>query len=150
MNLGAFTVAIFVKNKTNGDEIQDWIGFGKSNPLIAAFMVISLVSLAGLPPTSGFVAKFYILAELFRLESHRWLAIVAVINSVISLYYYFRIIKSMYFIESEETKSFIEDSQSDTINKFIIIVLSIQPIIFYIYWSPLLAFIKSSLSMWSS
>ena len=46
-------------------------------------MTLTLVSLAGLPPTSGFVAKFYILAELFRVESYRWLAIVAIINSVI-------------------------------------------------------------------
>ena len=149
MNLGAFVTAIFVKNKTNGDNIEDWKGLGKKNPLISAFMVISLVSLAGLPPTSGFVAKFYILAELFRLESYRWLAVVAIINSVISLYYYFRIVKSMYFIDDKDEESILADSmEPNVINKWVIIILSIQPLAFYIYWSPLLNFIKSSLSMW--
>ena len=102
MNLGAFVVAIFVKNRINGENVDDWKGIGFKNPLIAAFMVICLVSLSGLPPTSGFVAKFYLLAELFRLESYRWLAVVAIINSVISLYYYFRIVKSMYFLDLED------------------------------------------------
>ena len=74
MNLGAFTVAVFVKNKTNGDNVDDWNGIASKTPLISAFMVIALVSLAGLPPTSGFVAKFYVLAELFRMDSYRWLA----------------------------------------------------------------------------
>ena len=148
MNLGAFVVAIFVKNQTNGDNVDDWKGLGKRNPLISAFMVISLVSLAGLPPTSGFVAKFYVLAELFRLESYRWLAVVAIINSVISLYYYFRIVKSMYFLESKDEETTFETLEPNLINKWIIIILSIQPLAFYVYWSPLLNFIKSSLSMW--
>ena len=60
MNLGAFTVAVFVKNKTNGDNVDDWNGIASKTPLISAFMVVALVSLAGLPPTSGFVAKFYV------------------------------------------------------------------------------------------
>ena len=148
MNLGAFVTAIFVKNKTNGDNIDSWKGLGIKNPLISAFMVICLVSLAGLPPTSGFVAKFYILAELFRLESHRWLAVVAIINSVISLYYYFRIVKSMYFLNSEDEKKTLDSLEPNVVNKWIIVILSIQPLIFYIYWSPLLDFIRASLSMW--
>ena len=149
MNLGAFVVAIFVKNKINGEDVDSWKGMGFRNPLISAFMVICLVSLAGLPPTSGFVAKFYVLAELFRLESYRWLAVVAIINSVISLYYYFRIVKSMYFLSSDEEQKSLEKVESSQINKWIIITLSVQPLIFYIYWSPLLDFIKNSLIMWS-
>ena len=148
MNLGAFVVAIFVKNKVDGENIDSWKGMGFRNPLISAFMVICLVSLAGLPPTSGFVAKFYVLAELFRLESYRWLAVVAIINSVVSLYYYFRIVKSMYFLSSDEEQASLEKVESDQINKWIIIFLSVQPLIFYIYWSPLLEFIKHSLIMW--
>ena len=148
MNLGAFVVAIFVKNKVNGESVDSWKGMGFRNPLISAFMVICLVSLAGLPPTSGFVAKFYVLAELFRLESYRWLAVVAIINSVVSLYYYFRIVKSMYFLSSDEEQASLEKVESNQTNKWIIIFLSIQPLIFYIYWSPLLEFIKHSLIMW--
>ena len=148
MNLGAFVVAIFVKNQIDGEDVADWKGLGFKNPLISAFMVICLVSLSGLPPTSGFVAKFYILAELFRVESYRWLAVVAIINSVISLYYYFRIVKSMYFLNLEDEKNPLAVLEPNLINKWIIIILSIQPLIFYIYWSPLLDFIKASISMW--
>ena len=149
MNLGAFAVAIFVKNKINGDNVDDWNGLAKSTPIISGLMVISLVSLSGLPPTSGFVAKFYILAELFRLESsYSWLAVVAVINSVISLYYYFRIVKAMYFLDSSNEK-LAGKIEPNIINKWVIILLSIQPVLFYVYWAPLLSFIKSSLVIWT-
>ena len=149
MNLGAFVVTIFVKNKMDVEDVDGWKGLGFKNPLIASSMVICLVSLSGLPPTSGFVAKFYVLAELFRLESYRWLAIVAIINSVISLYYYFRIVKSMYFLNSEEQGELLDSVEPNKINKWIIVILSAQPLLFYIYWSPLLKFIKNSLIMWT-
>ena len=75
-----------------------------------------------------------------------WLAVVAIINSVISLYYYFRIIKAMYFIDSKNKK--IDRMDANIADKWIIVGLCIQPLIFYIYWSPLLDFIKSSLLIW--
>ena len=148
MNLGAFSVAVFVKNKTNGDNVEDWNGIAQKTPLISAFMVIALVSLAGLPPTSGFVAKFYVLAELFRAESYRWLAVVAIINSVISLYYYFRIVKAMYFLEPKVEGSDDVNIEVENSDKWIMVGLCIQPILFYLYWSPLLDFIQSSLLIW--
>jgi len=147
MNLGAFAVAVFVKNKTGGDNVDDWNGIANEVPFISAFMVIALVSLSGLPPTSGFIAKFYVLAELFRAESYRWLAVVAIMNSVISLYYYFRIVKAMYFLESDNKNT--DKIEADIFDKWIVVGLCAQPIIFYIYWSPLLNFIRSSLSIWS-
>ena len=69
MNLGAFVVTVFVKNKMDVEDVDGWKGLGFKNPLIASSMVICLVSLSGLPPTSGFVAKFYVLAELPIVES---------------------------------------------------------------------------------
>ena len=105
-------------------------------------MVINLVSLAGLPPTSGFVAKFYLLASLISSKTFYWLAVVAVINTVIALYYYFNLVRAM-FLENELKSKLIKP------NLFLIIIIvfnSIQGLIFYFYWSDLYDIIKGLLS----
>jgi len=149
MTLSAFYIAIFVKNKLNTDTIDGWSGLAKRNPFISAFMVISLVSLAGLPPTAGFVGKFYLLAVLFRANTFYWLAIVAILNSVVSLYYYFKIVKSMYFInESDEVN--ITPLEINPYIKWTAVLFSAQTILFYLYWTPLIEFINRSLLFWNS
>ena len=149
MTLSAFIIAIFVKNKLDTDTIDGWKGLAKRNPLISAFMVISLVSLAGLPPTAGFVGKFYLLAVLFRAKTFYWLAVVAILNSVVSLYYYFKIIKSMYFLNEEEEVS-SEPLEANPYIKWTAILFSAQTLLFYFYWTPLIEFINRSLSFWNS
>ena len=149
MTLSAFYIAIFVKNKLDADTIDGWSGLAKRNPFISAFMVISLVSLAGLPPTAGFVGKFYLLAVLFRAKTFYWLAIVAILNSVVSLYYYFKIVKSMYFInESDEVN--ITPLEVNPYIKWTAVLFSAQTILFYLYWTPLIEFINRSLVFWNS
>jgi NADH-quinone oxidoreductase subunit N len=149
MTLSAFYIAIFVKNKLDADTIDGWSGLAKRNPFISAFMVISLVSLAGLPPTAGFVGKFYLLAVLFRAKTFYWLAIVAILNSVVSLYYYFKIVKSMYFInESDEVN--ITPLEVNPYIKWTAVLFSAQTILFYLYWTPLIEFINRSLLFWNS
>ena len=133
MNLSAFYMIIFASNKLNAENVDDWNGMGFKNPLLGAFMVLSLVSLAGLPPTSGFVGKVYLFRSLFYDKEFFWLAIVGILNSVVSLYYYFRIVKAMYFIEDEKT----EKIQAHPVIHWSIIILSSQNLFFYFYWSPL-------------
>jgi NADH-quinone oxidoreductase subunit N len=149
MTLSAFFIAIFVKNKLDTDTIDGWKGLAQRNPLIAAFMVISLVSLAGLPPTAGFVGKFYILAVLFRAKTFYWLALVAILNSVVSLYYYFKIIKSMYFLDDGDEVS-SEPLEANPYIQWTAIFFSAQTLLFYFYWTPLIEFINRSLSFWNS
>ncbi len=149
MTLSAFYFAVIIKNNKGNDNIDSWKGFAFTNPLSAAFMVISLVSLAGLPPTAGFVGKFYLLAILFRSEVFYWLAIVAILNSVVSLYYYFKIVKSMYFVEDDE----LSDASKYVPNQYIkwtAVIFSAQTILFYFYWTPIINFINSSLVFWNS
>lgn len=149
MNLSAFLVAIIAKNNLNAENIEDYKGLGYRNPVISAFMVIALVSLAGLPPTAGYIGKFYLLANLFREQSFYWLAVIAIINSAVALYYYFKIVKSMYFVNEDE--SF--DTNPIVANPYIkwtAIVFSAQSLLFYFYWTPLLDFINRSLSFWNS
>ena len=139
MNLSAFFMVIHVENNFNAKDVKQWGGIGYKSPVLAIFMVLSLVSLAGLPPTSGFVGKVYLFRTLFATEQFYWLGIVAIFNSVISLYYYFRIVKSMYFDESV-----IEEDESKPLPLYLMIILfSSQNILFYIYWSPLYNYIKS-------
>ncbi len=95
-NLGAFIAIIAISNKIDSDSIADYSGMGRRAPLLALALTLCLVSLTGLPPTAGFLAKFY----LFNTAVHHglvWLVIIAVINTAISAYYYFRVVRVMWF-----------------------------------------------------
>ena len=139
MNLSAFYMVIYMSNKYNAEVIDDWKGIAFKNPLLSAFMVLNLVSLAGLPPTSGFIGKVYLFRGLFYDKEFIWLGIIAVLNSVISLYYYFKIVKSMYFYDSKDRKAL----KAHPIIHWSIIILSAQNVLFYIYWSDLYEYIEN-------
>ena len=106
-------------------------------------MALTLISLTGLPPTAGFVGKFYIFAELFKNQQFYWLAVVAILNSVVSLYYYFKIVKSMYLVDSDADDDKIE---AHPVVNWSIILFSAQNLLFFIYWEPLIMFIEESIS----
>ena len=137
MNLSAFYMVIHMSNAYNAVDIDDWKGIGFKHPVLSAFMVITLVSLSGLPPTSGFIGKVYLFRGLFYDKEFIWLGIIAVLNSVISLYYYFKIVKSMYFYENEK----LEKKSAHPVIYLSIIILSSQNLLFYIYWSDLYNYI---------
>ncbi|MFC2062575.1 NADH-quinone oxidoreductase subunit N [Chloroflexota bacterium] len=94
-NLGAFIAIITISNKTNSDMIADYSGMGKRAPLLALGLTLCLVSLIGMPPAAGFMAKFYIFSAAVQ-HGLLWLVVIAVINSVISAYYYLRVVKVMW------------------------------------------------------
>jgi len=145
MNLAAFYMVIFASNKLNAHHIDDWDGLSRKNPVLCAFMALTLISLTGLPPTAGFVGKFYIFAELFKYQQFYWLAVVAILNSVVSLYYYFKIVKSMYLVEGDGVHDKIE---AHPVVNWSIIIFSAQNILFFIYWEPLIVFIEKSIHLW--
>jgi NADH-quinone oxidoreductase subunit N len=102
MNIGAFTVVILVGKKGEKNcNVGDYAGLAYKNPLLAACMAIFLFSLAGLPPTAGFIGKFYLFSSAIK-GGFIWLAVIGVLNSVISVYYYLRVIVFMYMKEPEE------------------------------------------------
>ena len=141
MNLSAFFMVIYVENNYKVDSIDGWNGLGYKNLVLGFFMLLSLVSLAGLPPTSGFVGKVYLFRTLFAEQKFYWLAIVGVLNSVISLYYYFKIVKSMYFKENEN----LEVKKAHPVIFWLIVIFSAQNILFYFYWAPLYRIIEGLL-----
>jgi NADH-quinone oxidoreductase subunit N len=94
-NLGAFTAIIAISAKVDSDQIADYTGMGKRAPLLALALSLCLISLIGIPPAAGFMAKFYIFSAAVQ-QRLLWLVIIAVINSVISAYYYLRVVKVMW------------------------------------------------------
>ena len=98
-NMGAFIAIIAISNKLNSDLIEDYSGMGKRAPLLALALTLCLVSLIGMPPAAGFMAKFYIFSAAVQ-HNLLWLVIIAVINSVISAYYYLRVVKVMWLSQA--------------------------------------------------
>ncbi len=98
-NMGAFIAIIAISNKLNSDLIDDYSGMGKRAPLLALALTLCLISLTGLPPAAGFMAKFYIFSAAVQ-HNLLWLVVIAVLNSVISAYYYLRVVKVMWLGEA--------------------------------------------------
>lgn len=97
MNLGAFgVVALLAKKGEEYNNISDFAGLGFKYPAMGVAMSVFLFSLAGIPPTGGFMGKFYIFTEALK-DGYVWLVIIAGINSVVSIYYYLRVVVVMYF-----------------------------------------------------
>ncbi len=104
MNLGAFTVITAMRRQgIIGDELDDMAGLMHKNPVYAMLMLVFLLSLAGIPPTAGFLGKYYIFLALIE-SNHMGLAIVATLYVAVAIYYYFKIVRSM-FIREETDKS---------------------------------------------
>lgn len=99
MNLGAFLFVVALNNSLKSEDLEDYAGLGFRSPWAAAMMVVFLFSLTGLPPTAGFIGKFYLFAAVMQ-EGWYWLAIVGVLNSVVSLFYYMKIARTMYFTKA--------------------------------------------------
>ena len=96
-NLGAFIVIITFSNGGGGDSIEDYAGLSQRSPGLALAMLLFLLSLAGIPPLAGFIGKFYLFAAVMK-EGFLWLVLVAVLNSIVSLYYYLQVVRQMYII----------------------------------------------------
>ena len=96
MTIGAFgMVLLLARGSVKGDQIDDFTGLAQRSPVAAATMFIFLLSLTGIPPTAGFVGKFYLFAAAVE-AGYIWLVLIAVLNSAISLFYYMRVTMAMY------------------------------------------------------
>ena len=127
--IGVFTFILSMeKDNIMLDEIASFSGLSKSNPFYAVCLSILLLSMAGLPPLAGFIAKFYVFKAVV-ISGYMWIAVIGIIGSVISAYYYLNIIKVMYLDDLEE--SFIIDSKVSM--KIILLISSLLILTFIIY-----------------
>ncbi len=95
----AFAVFIVVSEQNGDQSFAAFNGLSKKQPLLAAVMAISMLSLAGIPPMAGFFGKYFLFTAAFG--KYPWLVILAILNSAISIYYYFRVLVAMYFSKEE-------------------------------------------------
>lgn len=100
-NMGAFGVVIAFSQAGGSDEIQDYNGLWKRSPFLAAVMLVSLLSLAGIPPLVGFVGKFQLFKAIME-QGYVWLVFVALGMSMVSVYYYLLVAKAMYLKDPKE------------------------------------------------
>jgi NADH-quinone oxidoreductase subunit N len=99
-SIAAFTVLYNVSKAKKSSNIEAFNGLGKRYPFLAACMVIAMLSLAGIPITAGFFAKYFVFSVLIG-TSFKWLIIVAILTSAVGVYYYFKVIIAMYFKQEE-------------------------------------------------
>jgi NADH-quinone oxidoreductase subunit N len=102
-NIGALgIVALLGTAQDQHDELRDFAGLWRSRPALAGLMTVFLLSLGGIPPTVGFIGKWYIFSAAVQ-EGHYWLAVIGVLTSVVSVFFYLRIVVMMYMTEGTET-----------------------------------------------
>lgn len=144
MNLGAFLVVVMIANATGNEEIESYRGLAwRGAVLPAACLAVFLFSLTGLPPFAGFIGKFLLFAVVINQGgTFVILAVVAILNSVISLYYYAKIVKTM-FLDTPDPgdKSLIIGANNFTL----LIPLTALTIVLGVYFSPLIHYTSQSL-----
>jgi NADH-quinone oxidoreductase subunit N len=143
MNFGAFYVAMLISNKLNTEDIGDYKGLGFRSPLICVAMAVFLVALTGIPPTAGFIAKFYMFAAVINAGWYG-LVLIAGINTIVSLYYYVRIFRNMFLAEPEGDASPVEFSFG---SKLVLFLLLIPTLGLGLYFRPVLDFAQASVRM---
>jgi NADH-quinone oxidoreductase subunit N len=143
MNLGAFYTVMIVANKTGSEDIEDYKGLGYRTPLVGVVMTIFLLSLTGVPPTAGFIGKLYLFAALINAKWF-WLAIVGVLNSVVSLYYYVRVLRNMFLRAPEGVAEPLRFSAGQIA---MLLVLVVPTILLGLYFSPLVEYAQAAVSM---
>jgi len=145
MNLGAFYVVMLVANETGSESIEEYRGLGYRTPLVGVSMAIFLFSLTGIPPTFGFIGKLYLFAVLVN-QQWIWLAIVGVLNSVVSLYYYMRVVRNMFLKEVDGRKPLVPIS-IPVPSAVLLIFLVIPTLGLFLYFGPLVDVAQAAVSM---
>ena len=136
---GAFLVIVYVSKTLDTNEIDGFSGLGQRSPVLAAGMLIALLSLAGVPPLSGFFAKFYVLWTGVK-AGYLWLVIIGVANVVTSLYYYLKVIKAMYLGKADNLAPLQVTTSQKTMQYFSIAAI----ILLGIYPGPIVQLLQAS------
>jgi len=140
MNLGAFYLVMLIAGATGSEDIDSYKGLGHRAPLVGVAMVIFLISLTGLPPTAGFIGKLYVFAALLDAQ-WIWLAVVGALNSVISLYYYIRIIRNMYLRDPEASPKPVVLTGGQTV---LLLIFLVPTLVLGLYFAPLVDWAQTS------
>jgi NADH-quinone oxidoreductase subunit N len=129
MNLGAFLVVIEVFNRTGSFDLKDYRGLYRRSPFLTISMTAFMLSLMGIPPFAGFFGKFYVFAAAVN-ANLVWFAVVGALNSVVAVYYYARVIKTM-IIETNEDTSIIQIPWTSHVMVWIMLLPTVGLMLFW-------------------
>jgi NADH-quinone oxidoreductase subunit N len=142
ITLGTFgTVILLERKEYAGETCEDYAGLSGRSPFLAAMMLVFMLALTGIPPTGGFVGKFYLFAAAIQ-AGWTWVAVVGVLTSAISLYYYFRIVMFMY--QRTETAATPVPLREPALVGAIVLCC-IATLVLGIYPAPFIEFAKSAM-----
>jgi len=134
MTLGSFAIIIAIKrNGQNFENISDFAGLSRTNPLLAFFFAMLLFSLAGVPPLAGFFAKWYVFVAAIKAGLFT-LSVIGVLTSVVGAYYYLSIVKTMYF---DEPLTKLDPARIEL--RTVLAVAGLFNILFFAYPGPLVS-----------
>jgi NADH-quinone oxidoreductase subunit N len=141
MNIGAFAIVIMLRSEGfQGENLEDYMGLAKSHPLASALMLVFMFSLTGIPPTAGFIGKFYVFMEVIN-AGYTYLAIIAVVFSAISAFFYLRVVMYMYMRDPKEEVKLTNSASMS----FALAVTTMMVLILGIFPSFLLNLVRSSI-----
>lgn len=142
MNFGAFFAIDIIERKEGGETLRKFRGLGFRAPFVAVTFSIFLFSLVGLPPLAGFIGKFYLFAALIE-QKMIPLAIIGILNSVVSLWYYAKIVREMFLRDPVKPEPILIGLG----DKLLLLLLVIPTVVMGVYWSPIIAVAGKAIKM---
>jgi NADH-quinone oxidoreductase subunit N len=137
MTLGVFFVLAQVRIQRDGEEIEDFNGLGKTNPLLALALTVLLAALAGVPLTAGFLGKFFVFA--LAVDAQLWVGVgVAFIAAAAGFYYYFNVVRAMWWA----APGILPPVELPPISKFCVAILTIATLVLGVFPQPILAMLQ--------
>ncbi|NOZ86966.1 MAG: NADH-quinone oxidoreductase subunit N [Deltaproteobacteria bacterium] len=146
MNMGAFLAVQAVRARTGSEDIDGYRALGSRSPLLALILAVFLFSLAGVPPLAGFIGKFYLFASLLETGTMFFygLAFVGVLNSVVSLFYYARVVKAMYLKNPRGKAMPVPLGPGYSV---LLLILAVPTLVLGVYWQPLINILSTAAGM---
>jgi NADH-quinone oxidoreductase subunit N len=132
-NLGVFLAIVIVSAKTGSDQIEDYAGMWKRSPLIGVVLLVCLLSLAGVPPFAGFSGKWYLFGAAIHM-GYTWLALVGMVFSVVSLYYYLQVVRQALMVDPKDPSPI----EMNLVEKIILIVCVVSTVTLGFWPTPVM------------
>jgi NADH-quinone oxidoreductase subunit N len=148
MTVGSFVVIMALSDAGLGEELLDYRGLGKRAPQAALAMAMFMFSLTGLPPFAGFFGKYFLFAALISKGGTLLTAtaVIGVLNSAVSLFYYARVLKAMYFETAPEDAPTLELPNVHVATMWL---MAVPTVALFIFWGPVMAFVETSMTQWA-
>lgn len=149
MNMGAFWVVGIVSDMKGSEDIEAFRGVGWTHPYLGTCMGIFLFSLTGIPVFAGFVGKFLLFGAVLNAPGYLWLALIGVLNSVISLYYYAKVVKAMWLDQPAQTES-AATAKLSLYHALGLALLALPTVVLGLFFTPVLRLAKASIAAFLS